>query len=102
MILLTTFQPLSTIERGQGTLPKEIAHAGLAGTPLSSRGDMEWSRSQLRPLRGTCQRGRAVPLRVIRCDERKLSHPDAGANRPGIPRLPARRATGATLRLPHP
>ena len=74
----------------------------LARPALSARRDVGRRGRQLRPLLRARDRGRALPVRLARRRARVGPDPAARADRPGLARLPARRAARAALRLPRP
>src|SRR5262249_38504279 len=77
-------------------------YASLAWEFLPARRDLGRRRCQLRPLLGTRQQGRAVPVRRRRRHQGGAAHRPTRVYRHGLAWLSARRPARADLRLPRP
>src|SRR5262245_20070360 len=77
-----------------------IANESLAGTILSAGSHLGRDRGEFRALLGTCEQGRAVPVRCRRCTQRDGAHRLTRADGPGLAWLFARREAGAAVRIP--
>ena len=73
------------------------------GRPYPLGATWDGAGRQLRPLLRACHQGRAVPVRLRRTRPTETQRIHAArAHRPGLARLPARRAARPALRLPRP